>query len=839
MEKFCLNRDWRLHEAPLHWDRNALARVTALEEGWLPCELPCDIHMPLTEAGIIGDVVKADYCYGAEWTQNRSWWFVRTFEGNQIDREADVIELTFESLDSHADIFLNGEWLGRHISAHYPFVCSLYGKVLPGPNVLAVRVTTGLETVSDEDLSVLNWAVSTEAQNGRAERGDKRRAWLRRPQYSVGWDWGPKAPTCGIVRDAYITTFRRVALRGVHLAALEAREGFARLRLTAEVDLAELRRTRDADLCVCISMGSDVRRFEMKDVLLTSGLNYVDMDIELEGAKLWWPAGSGDQPLYDVDVSVNCEGVSAAWPRFRYGVRTVALDTRRTGSETRSFSLIVNGKALFCKGADWIPADSVYARVSREKYETLIREAREANFNMLRIWGGGIYEPDVFYEACDREGILIWHDFMFGCASAPDHLDWYRREVEAEMDYQTRRLRNHPCMALWCGNNENHWAYGPDRCPGMNYAKQYGLLTGNLLAKVAVRNNCPEIPYWNSSPYGGEDPNDRRIGDVHHWHECMMNPDMAKRIEPKEYDLVQARFVSEYGYPGPCRKESIADYFDGREIDRSSKVWDLHNNVFEKGTVVAGIEKHYLDNAAGLDLDRYILYAGLVQSLMLEYSLEAMRFKDFCGGGLFWMYNDTWGEVGWTIIDYYLRRKISFYGVKRAFAPVKLTLREVNGKAVLQGCNDTGEEVSLCLNIGYMPFDGSASRFLLEKVVLAPYSRAYLGEYDLPEADYTAGSFVAIPVDGECAPAVLRRMDTRMLKLPGGMPRMMEMRQVGDDVHCTLVSGVWLHGVHVAGNIDASDNYFDLLPGQVKKVVLYNCKVEDVRWKTEMDYRLE
>lgn len=834
MKTLYLNQNWRLHEAPMAWKTDAIGRVLECKDGWMRCELPCDIHTPLENAGVIRDVTKADYCHDAEWTEHRSWWFVNEFEVSEEDIASDVVELTLESLDGHADIYLNGAWIGVHNSAHYPYSRGVKDYLRAGKNLLAVRMTTGLETVSDELLSEINWAVCTEENNNCTDRSDKRRSGIRKPQYVVGWDWGPKAVTCGIVKNAYIRCYNKVAIRSVHMYVTEILENAVKVHVSAELDQLNIISTADCDFKLAMSGEGQEWTFEQKDVLLTSGLNYLDMDVVLPGARLWWPAGYGDQPLYNINVTVNCDGIETHYPEFALGLRTVALDTSRADGKNRNFFLTINGVRVFCKGGDWIPSDSIYARVTDEKYITLIEEAKEAGFNMLRIWGGGIYERDVFYQHCDRMGILLWHDFMFGCASYPDHLDWFMDEVRREMRYQTRRLRNHACLALWCGNNENHWIFNKVDNPQWNldisYERQYGLRTANEAAKIAVRENCNEIPYWNSSPYGGALPNDETCGDTHHWGQCTMNADMTKRIEPKEYDKVRSRFVTEYGYVGPCCRESISEFFDGNEIDRNSKIWKLHNNTFEKDTVLAGIEKHYLDNAATLNLDDYILYSGMVQSMMLEYSLEAIRFKDFCGGGLFWMYNDTWCEVGWTIIDYYLRRKISFYGVKRAFAPVKLSLRLENGKVRLQGCNDTAEDIVLKAKVGYVPFDGSADRTEPREFVLKAHSRIYLEDFELPDTDYTTGSFMVIPDSDVCVPAVLRMNDTRRLKYVHAKPRVLGVENCGDGVLVTLTADAYVHGVHVKGNIKMSDNYFDLVPGQVKKVFVQS--KEDLTWHT-------
>ncbi|NLG23793.1 MAG: beta-mannosidase [Clostridiales bacterium] len=822
MKTLCLNDGWRLHEAPLNWGPDRLASVLALKGDWMDANVPCDIHTPLEAAGKIKDVVLADYSFDAEWTEHRSWWFVKTFDGADLALCSDVVELSLESLDAYADVFLNGEWLGTHKSAHFPFVRGVKELVRGGENVLAVRLTTGMEQVSDQQLSELGYQAGADRSDRALGRHDHRRSFVRKAQYTVGWDWGPKALTCGIVKDVCIRTYDRVAVRGVYLTTTRAQEGGdATIAVSLEVEQLDVVATRDADIRVRLSMdGAVCAELALSDVLLTSGINYIDEQLCLPGARLWWPSGYGEQPLYRVEVEVNCDGVCEVYPAFDFGVRTLKLDTSRTdlAADTRLFALIVNGVRIYCKGGDWIPSDSIYARVSAQKYATLISEAKAANFNMLRIWGGGCYEYDLFYRLCDRAGILLWHDFMFACSLYPDHLDWYRDLVDREIDFQTRRLRNHACIGLWSGNNEDHYIFGGH--PDLRYEKQLGLKVANVYAKKHVRANCPGIPYWNSSPYGGPIANADNIGNVHHWGACMMNADMAKRIEPKEYDLVNARFVTEYGYPGPCPIETIRDYFDGKPIERGGAVWELHNNTFEKKTVNAGIEKHYLDGAADLSLDDYILYAGMVQSTMLGYSLEAMRFKDFMSGSLFWMYNDTWGEVGWTIVDYYLRRKISFYGVRRAFAPVKLTLREAGGRVKLQGANDSPSPVKVRAKVGYLPFDGSQAHWTEHTFTLAPRSREYLLEQALPEADYTRGAFVVLPEDGALDPAVLRLHDVRALQFGGASVTVLSARADGDDLVVTLTADRYAHGVHIKEGYRLSDNYFDLLPGQIKTVVV-------------------
>lgn len=836
MKRINLNSGWSLKEAPLNYGKDMAGYVSGQTDGWYnDLKLPCDVHMPLIEAGVIKDPVLSDYCFDSEWIENHSWWFKKTIDYSEFDHNCDVAELVIESLDVHADVFFNGAYLGHHASAFYPFKKDVKEFVKIGKNELLIRLTSGLEYVSDADLSEIDRAVCTELANGCPERGDKRRAFVRKPTYVYGWDWCPRIGTCAIAKNAYIDCLNTATVRNVSLCTIEASPN-AKLMATAEIELLDIIKTADANVLLKVSKdGKTHAELAQKDLLLRSGINYVQFDISIENAELWWPNGMGAQPLYTIDVSGRCRGSEFNYPAFNYGIRTISIDTERMDKENRRFMLVVNGIRMFCKGGNWIPADSIYARVTPEKYDTLILEAKNANFNMLRIWGGGLYERDEFFDACDKYGILLWHDMMFGCSTFPDHLESFRDLVGREIDYQTRRLGSRTCMAMFCGNNEDHWIFtssGFCETVHLKHNKQYGLYISNVMVPEYIRKNCSWVPYWNSSPYGGEEPNADNIGDVHHWHECMMNPDVKLRIEPKEYDKVKARFVSEYGYPGPCPRKSIEDYFDGKQIDRNSRVWNLHNNTFEKYTVNAGIKKHYTDRE--LDLDEYILYAGMTQSLMLQYSLESIRFKDFCGGALFWMYNDCWGEVGWTIVDYYLRRKISFYGVKRAFEHVKLILREIDGNVIVMGCNDTDKEISFALRTGWMAFDGGGDDSMKQDVTMPARSRSVIRSFGMAGHDALSGIFYAWPEDSSINPAVLRTSDTKTLKLCPPKASIISERNEEKDLVVDIKADTFCYGVHLDADDDLrlSDNYFILLPGETRSIRIYGAADKTFNLKT-------
>lgn len=835
MKTVGLNDGWRMHEAPMNWDSTFQSVVAGLEEGWYELNLPADVRMPLLEQGVIKEPLVADYCRESEWIEERSWWFEKKFVVEAELLLDDVVELVLEGVDSRGDVFLNGHYIGTHKSVHYPFVYEVKEYLKAGKNVLMIRLTSGMEDVSREDTAQLNHAVCLEAHNGGKFRGDERRAFVRRPQFTVGWDWGPKVITIGITGNVFLRSFQTVAVREVYLVTKSIGTE-ARLHGMVNVECLDFIGSKSCDVRICLSMDGQVAAERvLKKKLITSGYNYLEMDLTVEDAQLWWPNGYGEQPLYQVQVEVVCEGHKSIYPAFSYGIRMIELDTEVIDQEERYFRLVVNGKKIYCKGGNWIPNDFIYARVPDKKYHVLLSEAVEANFNMLRIWGGGLYERDLFYQLCDEKGILIWHDFMFACSTYPDHQEWFRELMRKEFDYQTKRLRNHSSLALFCGTNEVHWLFNSTDNPRWNiefsYEHSYGMWTANILAKEVIHNNCGEIPYWNSSPYGGALPNSNTTGDIHFWTNALMSPIMEERIEAKDYDGIGAKFVSEYGFIGPCCMESTLEYMGGEPLDRASEVWRMHNNVFEKGTVDAAIEKNYGIQAEPLSMEEYTLYGGMVHSMMYEYSLEAMRFKEQCGGGLFWMYNDAWGEVGWTIVDYYLRRKIPFYGVKRALAHRKFTMRAQGDYVVVQGVNDTPEDIAVTGRFGYVSYDGKVQELKSVALQVLAGERVYVLKEKMPDRDFCKGTMMLYVDDENIANTILRSGDNQSLCYDSSQVQVVEITQQGENSKITVTADGFVHGVYVSGENQASDQYFDLLPGEVKSFVVNNIQECDVEIK--------
>ena len=824
MKETLLNGTWELIDEPLATTAEDAGRVLARTDGWIQQPVPGDIHQGLMATGRIKDPLLGLNSFECAWTEERSWWFRKTFATEPAWLTSDAVELELNGLDSNASIFLNGQHVGDHTNAFYPFVVDIKPRLnADGDNTLLVRLTAGVEGVMPDMLEPLGVPVSTEAGNGRPERGDQRRVFVRKPQYSFGWDWSPRAATTAIAGDVKIRAFNTACIRDVRVLPQRVPDtDITRaidVRVTVSVDFLHFFKTGDGTVRLTITdeQGKPAAEKVSKAVLLRSGLNYVDFVFRLEEPKLWWPNGLGEQHRYTVKAELVA-GKERAAQTAKVGLRFVDLIDREL------FAFVVNDQKVFCKGADWIPADTIYARVSAEKYDALVREAKLAHFNMLRVWGGGLYEPEAFYDACDRHGILLWHDFMYACAPYPDHLGWFVEEARREANYQTKRLRNHACMALWSGSNENNWGFDE----WWHEKTRGGAHLYNYLLPSIVRDNCPEIPYWNGSPYGGETPNASEVGDRHHWHDCMMNPDMNKRITPEEYDKCTSLFISEYGYIGAPVKETVVEYLDGAPFDRQGQVWQHHNNTFEKNTVDAGIRKHYADPET-ISLDEYFLYSGLTQGLMYGYSLESFRARPDCHGGLFWMYEDCWGEVGWTIVDYFVRRKPSWYFVRRALDPARLILREHKGTITVTLANDTPVKLNGTLEYGVQSLDGKRRDLHQNRFTCLPLSRTVVATFKKGAGDPAGQVWMARVKDLAglkdlrglgILPATLRATDVRRLELSTPSLTLEVSKASKGGWMARVTTDVFAHAVHFSLPEGAvpEDNYFDLLPGETRHV---------------------
>jgi beta-mannosidase len=453
------------------------------------------------------------------------------------------------------------------------------------------------------------------------------------------------------------------------------------------------------------------------------------------------------------------------------------------------------------------------------RYQQLIAEAKNAHFTMLRINGVGLYESDALFEACDRAGILLWQDFTFSCFQYPDNDPEFLTLVRHEAESVVKRLRHHPSLALWNANNECTWGmadwWGCD-------ATRPESIGGVRLYHEVLPDIChfydPVRPYWPGSSSGGVDPNSENAGDNHWWDKFGNSPDMNRRIRHEVVDECRARFVSEYGIIGPPNLASVRQYLKPDEVSLGSTAWKIHVNSMERGTTAAGIRYHY-GNPESLSLPETLLYGQMFQAMLQGGAMEAFRFRKHdpkadCEGSLVWSYNDCWGEVGWSIIDHYARRKASYYWVKRSCSPVKVIIRAPDHHLVTRIVNDTLDAYQAEVQYGWMRLDGS-SRSLEGKTVTIPAN----GMIEVANVAYPPDTernprewLYAATLSGKNLPedqAIWSLAPHRELALANPILSI----HVDKDI-LEVSSPVYCHGVHIEDNGRdlLADNYFDLLP---------------------------
>ncbi len=770
--------------------------------------VPGDVHLDLIEAGVIDEPLHGLNSRDCAWMEEMDWWHSRSFALGRANM-GERIELVFGGLDTTADLWLNGEHLGRTNNMHVAQTFDVTEVARAGRNLLVVRLDVGLRAVEGKDLE--RYAML---------RGPEPRVYMRKAQFTFGWDWAPRLATCGIWRPVELRSYRRAALRELCLRTRLGPDGAATVEVLAEVENLTGGLLPAA---LSLALSRDETHAVNLEAMLEPGTGEMAGEIRIEDPELWWPAPLGEPALYEVTAVLHSGARELERRSFRYGLREVTLAQEPIGEEGRSFVFHVNGEAVYCKGADWVPADSIVARVSPARYRALVGAAAEANFNMLRVWGGGIYEDDCFYRLCDERGILVWQDFLYACAYYPDDDPQFVAEARREAAQAVRRLRNHACLALWCGNNENQWLHGdragapgaPERCLGEG-------LYNAVLPGVCARLD-PTRPYWPSSPWGGPEPNSELEGNRHAWDVSIRAPALEDRIDYERYAEDRGKFICEFGVLAPPPPEGLRRYLPPGELSRDCEPWAHHNNRFEKGTNQEALRRYWRP-AEDLSLDEYVRYSQLIQAEALSFAVEHWRRRKFrTGGALLWMYADCWGEVGWTVIDYYLNRKPSYYAVRRACAPVLASLkREEDGVGVWL-VNDMLRAVPGELTAGWLNVRTGEMTERTEPAEAPANAAREATRLALPEGELDAWTaYARFARDAEVLSRnrlFLAGFHFNRLALPAvrlawrlaGDPPALEVGADGFawQVHVEAPRGVWVE-----------DNDFDLLPGEARTVPL-------------------
>ena len=559
---------------------------------------------------------------------------------------ADEIRLVFEGIDTIGDIYLNGELLGKVKDMHRTWRFEVKS-LLREENELRVYLHSPIAYIENKDKDSDITYSSTGSMPGNG--------WLRKAHYMFGWDWGPQLPDMGIWRDVYLEYSSVARLEDV---CIRQYHGEDQVRVNLECPVKFF---RDEDLEIQVNIEEPGGRSFTKTI--PAGRDN-RIDITIQDPMLWWPNGYGSQPLYQTQVFLKKGEEILDRKEYRIGLRTITVSTEKDqwGNE---FAFVINGQKIFAMGANYIPEDSILSRLSEERSDRLIRDCAEANFNCIRIWGGGYYPPDYLYDACDRYGILVWQDLMFACNVYVLDED-FEENILAETRDNVIRIRHHACLALWCGNNEMEWLWnGGGRLKNHHprYKADY-IKIFELLLPRETKKYDDQTFYWLSSPSSGgsfDDPNDWQRGDNHYWDVWHSNKPFT------EYRSYYFRFCSEYGFQSFPHKKTIDSFSLKEDQNIFSEVMESHQKNGQANTKIFSYISGYYKYPKDMESIAYI--SQILQLKAIQYGVEHWRRNwGRCMGSLYWQLNDCWPVASWASIDYYGRWKALHYGAKRFYA---------------------------------------------------------------------------------------------------------------------------------------------------------------------------
>ena len=696
-------KQWRMKDFDVGAGLAARAfDADAYAADWVEVSAPGDTYLALHAAGRLPHPFTDQNEAECAWVSQREWWWRSDFTPPPV-RAGARLTLRFLGLDTFATIWLNGEVLGEADNMFRAYAFDVTDKVRRGrPNRLAVRFDPPSDRLKDTAQPPLPFLT--------AGMLDNKRNLVRKAQFGWGWDWGPSLPTVGLWRPVELAVTGAASLTSVH---------FSTLSLTAEHDRAEVRVAVAADIGRAGAYVADIALTDPDGAVVATARAPVQgpnaaTTFTLKAPRLWWTHDLGAPSLYTLEVRLLEGGAQLDQRITRVGVRTIGLDQSPDPDEpgTTFFRFVLNGRPIFARGACWIPASSFVAAVGEAEYRPLLETMAEGNMNMVRVWGGGVYEHDAFFDLCDELGLLVWQDFMFACAPYPEADPAFVGSVREEVRQQIVRLRSHPSMALWCGNNENQAMHDFMRQPGVEQAPLLGALYYDEIMPEGVAALDPTTPYWPGSPSGGPHANSMRAGDVHDWtvwHGIPPVPDDQpvgkfdrgpESIAYTRYAEDMARFVSEYGLHASPAMETLRRAIPPEELYLHSPAME-HRIKDQPKDKVNGL----LVSVTGLptDLETYVDFTQITQAEGLKFAIEHFRRRmPHCSGSLIWQYNDCWPYVSWSLMDYNGFGKASYFYTRRAYAPVLASFKDLGGgKAELwitnEGLGALEEEVTVSL----------------------------------------------------------------------------------------------------------------------------------------------
>ena len=796
--------------------------VYHIPEEEIEAKVPGTVYGTLLDKGLMPDPYFGENELTATKLMENDFEYRKEFFVTEEMTSADGLYLVFEGIDTLSDIYLNEEKIGSTDNMHRTYSFDVLERLKIGENVLQVVLHSPTRYIKEENEKIYTGG-SLECMEGFPH--------LRKAHCMFGWDWGPRLPDAGIFRPVYLEKIEKAKIDSVYVVQ-NHRDGA--VSLSFRTDLVNLTAKETQVTIEILSPDGEVYRQQP------------DGSIFIGNPKLWWPNGYGEQPLYTVKAVLTADGREVDTWEKKIGLRTMTVNTEKD-EWGNCFAHEVNGLKIFAMGADYIPEDNLLGRVSKERTRKLLTDCKEANYNTVRIWGGGYYPDDYFYDICDELGLLIWQDFMFACASY--ELDEaFDKNIREEVRQNVRRLRHHASIGLWCGNNEME-TQTLDKCwkPSEKQKCDYIKIFEYIIPQV-VKAEDPQGFYWPSSPSSGgnyDNPWDENRGDAHYW-------DVWHGEKPfTDYRKYRFRYLSEFGFQSfPCLK-TVESFTLPEDRNIFSRVMEMHQrNKAANGKIMNYMAQTYLYPG---NFETLLYASQLLQAEAIRYGVEHFRrYRGRCMGAVVWQLNDIWPVASWASIDYFGRWKALHYYGKRFFAPVLISCHEegILSQNTNVNAEPFGLKKSAHLNVSnetMQEFRGKAKWSLRRPDASVIEEGSFdvtvpaLSAVWLPEQDFSnygtydtyysyqlldeAGNGVG---DGSvlfCAPKHFRFADPELNAF------------VKDDDIIVTAKG-YARSVEIQAGADVvlSDNYFDM-DGGVKAVKILRGSVDSVSVRSVWDIR--
>ncbi|HEX3184819.1 MAG TPA: glycoside hydrolase family 2 protein [Pyrinomonadaceae bacterium] len=677
---------------------------------WHTASVPGCVHTDLLANKLIEDPFYRDNEKKQQWIGKTNWEYRTTFKVTPQIMKRENVELVFEGLDTYAEVYLNDQPLLSADNMFRNWRVDAKRALTTGDNTLRILFRSPINEILPV-MAKLKYQLP--AVN---DQGEKTSPFTRKAPYHYGWDWGPRFVTSGIWRPVSLQAWDDARINDLQIVVNKISADAAQLTAIVEI---EARDTKTATVVLeNVTTKAEAGRQQIK---LNHGSNRVSFDFTISRPSLWWPNGLGAQPLYTFRARTLVNNQITDRKTTRTGLRTLELRRQRDNAG-ETFMFVINGVPVFAKGGNWIPSDSFPTRITPEKYRYMLESVRDSNMNMLRVWGGGIYETDKFYELADELGILIWQDFMFACSMYPGNQE-FLDNVRAEAIDNVKRLRNHPSIVIWVGNNEietawRNWGWRQN-LPASVWDDYVKIFHG-VLQEVCDTYD-PSRPYWPSSPHGGleNDPDSKRSGDVHYWEVWHAEKPFS------EYEKQRTRFMSEYGFQSFPNIETVKYYALPDERDIESPIMLAHQRHPRGNQLIR--EYMLREYPKPKDFESFLYMSQVLQAEGIARGTEHLRrIMPHNMGALYWQINDCWPVASWSSIDYFGRWKALQYYAKRFYSDLLISPTVHDGDLQLYVVSDRVNAVPAKITVTVMSFDGSTLKTLERDVTIAPLtSRSY------------------------------------------------------------------------------------------------------------------